>query len=173
MKNENDVTEELWENRYMVYLPFYSTGDREDLRVRGIAGHHDKESLEAFLNQMTLVYATPVHLAERAYQGDTIEFVHKEDATEIYNLVIQHLENWIFIGNKRGGRCMPPLSDLEIWDDFAAHLFNHVIFTPKVKKKLLPSYADGFLGGQKDDIEIPSQYNSYMSTFIEMGAPMI
>lgn len=168
-----DVSKELFHNTYHAYIPFYHTQNQEDLSVRGIVGHHDKTSLENFFNTETLSKVTIPQLAEIVALGDMVRLYDVNEAPSMYNLIIDHLENWLYVGNTYGGRYLPPLNDLLALDALAGYLFQYVIFDDRSP---LECYFDP-TANINQLIEPSSQknvvYNPYADAFINLSSSIL
>lgn len=177
------VCNRLFDDRFYVYLPFHATVDAKDLHHRGVAGHHDKSNLNKFLNDEVLVAASIVHIAEKMAEGAYVRLYNIADASTMFDLIVQHLENWLWIGRNKGAYTLPPIEDLIALDDLAGYLYK---FASASKEDDDPKYGffDFFgigysisLVDNKQDVAKQKKkqkfYNPYTEDFIELiGAPV-
>lgn len=169
-----DVHRQLFSDSFLVYMPYSATVSRAELMDYGVVGIHNKASLERYLNDPILVKATIVQIATTMANGDTVTLANSKDAVIIYDLVIQHLENWLTIGYEHLASRLPPLGDLMMLDDLAKSLYPHLKVGPTPKTTLI-DYALGddlllgMMGGTA--YEPLDAYKTYTPLFIEIGTP--
>lgn len=167
-----DVSKELFNDYYYVYIPFHCSQNIEEFKTRGIAGYHSKEQLANFMNSEVLVRATIPQIAKIIGAGELVRLYDINDATKMYNVIVEHLENWLYIGQKYGGRYLPPINDLLILDELADYLFNHVIFDKReaIDTMFDPLGIGEFTTGFKAKPDT-IKYQPYLEEFINLGVP--
>lgn len=168
-----DVHRELFNRGFLVYMPYSATVSKSELHEYGVVGFHTKESLERYLSDPILVKASIEQIATTMASGDTVSLYQGSDAAIIYDLILQHLENWLCIGREHLASRLPPLADLIMLDDLAGALHPHLIIEDGVSVTSV-DYALGddlLLGmvssGSKP--EILKGYQPYQALFIELG----
>lgn len=168
-----DVHRELFNRSFMVYMPYSATVSREELYEYGVVGLHTKESLRKYLDDPILVNATLVQIAEAIGRGDQVSLSDTKDAAVMYDLVVQHLENWLKIGHTHLASRLPPLEDLIAFDELAGTLHPYVIVEddPTVTSIDYALGDDLLLGMMDHGITTPQLkgYQPYQAQFIELG----
>lgn len=169
-----DVHHQLFNDSFLVYMPYSATVSRAELMEYGVVGVHSKESLERYLRDPILVKATIVQIATTMNNGDTVSLSNGQDAVVIYDLVIQHLENWLTIGYEHLASRLPPLDDLMMLDELAKSLYPHIQVdntptTTVVDYALGDDLLMGMMGGMVN--ETLQGYKAYTPLFIDIGTP--
>lgn len=177
-----DVHRRLFEDFYLVYIPYAATVSEEELREYGVVGFHDKASLDALIGEPILSKANIATLADFNYKGVEISFYNINDLKTIFNLITQHLENWLVIGKLVNPRRLPPLIDLLQFDKLAADIYQYIDFDKATQKTPVYNSLDVVLGNNLlRDLVSPSSYqnstkntgyDSYANKFIELGLTM-
>ena len=176
-KQIKDVHRELFNRTFLVYMPYSATVSRNELMEYGVVGLHTKDSLERYLSDPILVNATIVQIAETISGGDEVSLRNNEDAATIYDLIIQHLENWLYIGHTHMASRLPPLPDLIALDELAGVLYKHI--TPvdaPVANNIDYALGNDLLLGMMTHAAPQNTkhgYKPYASQFIELGVPEI
>ena len=85
------------------------------------------QDAEAEMNSFRLTAMTIAELVTLRMNGALIQFTEVTDSVTVYNLIIQHLNDWAEIA--RGGifDTMPPAEELFIIDEMAAELHPYVV----------------------------------------------
>lgn len=172
LEGREDVSHQLFSKKYQFYIPYLNTQPAEALEYWGIAGHHNKQELEEIVNEPVLVKATLPYIAELIFVGVEVRLHDKRQANEMFNLIVDHLENWLAIAKAKPRVKLPPLEDLLAFDTLAGCLFKFV----DLKKEHIPNSLDVIFG---NDILGLSPilnrrqsrgYESYKDEFIQLGA---
>lgn len=171
---ELDVHRQLFTDQFHVYMPYSATVSKKELHEYGVVGFHSKESLEQYLSDIILVKATIVQIATVTNQGEEVSLYDARDAATMYDLIVQHLENWLTIGQQHLASRLPPLGDLMALDDLAGVLHPHVVVedgpsTTVVDYALGDDLLLGMMGGVVR--EKTRGYQPYTPLFIELGTP--
>lgn len=170
-----DVHRELFNKSYLVYVPYSATVPKQELKEYGVVGFHTKESLARYLSDPILVHATPVQIATMMSNGDSVSLHNAEDAATMYDALVQHLENWMLVGQQHLVSRLPPLSDLIALDELAGALYPHIVVNDSGPSTTMVDYAlgDDLLLGLMtlETPEAQKGYQPYTPIFIEMGTP--
>ena len=96
------------------------------LQHKGIISMTPQDA-EAEMNSFRLTAMTIAELVTLRMNGALIQFTEVTDSVTVYNLIIQHLNDWAEIA--RGGifDTMPPAEELFIIDEMAAELHPYVV----------------------------------------------
>lgn len=152
---------ELFDVKYVVWVPYYAIADPNDLQHYGVVGHYSKDELDKLIASDTIAKIPLSRMAELVSAGIGVrpQMTPKQIA-HAYNAITTHLENWIAIGNKHGFWNLPPLNDLLAFDELAAHLYNLVDFVPPQYSSLtdIKSIHFGLFGDHS-----PRQKPAYVS----------
>lgn len=90
----------------------------ESMRTRGIHVSGDETRDRNFLNQTRHVYLTIANMAELYEKGATITLEQPSKAIEIYEIIEQHLKDWLNILTNQFHVSFPPLEDFEALENF-------------------------------------------------------
>lgn len=171
--NKFDVSDRIFDDTYYVYVPYVATVSERELLEYGVVGHHDKQQLESYLNDPILAGCNIALIAEINYNGNYVRFKNPKDIPVIYELVNQHLENWLYITKYHGARHCPPLKDIMALDYLAESLFP---LLPDDYEEKLPDDFDALdkvlgsivLSEDKQKIKT-KQYVSLTNAFIDLN----
>lgn len=119
----------LFDVKYVVQVPYYAITKPEDLQHYGVVGHYDKKELNALIAAETVAKMPLSQMAELVAAGIPVRLMMPaEEIKTAYNAIIEHLENWIYIGDNIGYWNLPPLDDLLAFDELAEYLYTLVEF---------------------------------------------
>lgn len=137
MSMRNDIVcqaDALFNTKYVIYAPFYALVDKNTLDNYGVVGHHQKESLDKLLSNDTIAKVNLAQMAELVAQSVPIRpQMTAREMANAFNAIVEHLENWIAVGNRVGFWHLPPLEDLLAFDELAYFLYQQIEFDGRVK----------------------------------------
>lgn len=119
MEYEASPAELLFFNRFYVHVQnraFYSVEELEQIGF--VSAGTDKDN-ESYLNDFRLIQCTVPQIAEWNYKGEAVKLVNLEDATEMYKLIVNHLDSWITVSTMHPYVSYPPIEDIEALDNLA------------------------------------------------------
>lgn len=119
---ETDTTAVLWDQLFMVRVPYSATLTETDINMFGTPTVFDKDADRRIMSAPTTIMIPIVKIIEYYKQGVNVRFVNRADVLTIYNAVQTHLEKWakqiksgLNVGNA-------PVADLVLMDEFAGKL---------------------------------------------------
>jgi hypothetical protein len=119
MNYEPSPAELLFYTKFYVHVQnraFYTVDELENIGF--VSAGTDKDN-EAYLNDFRLVQCTVPQIAEWNARGEAVKLIKFEDATDMYKLIVNHLDTWITVSAAHPYATYPPIEDIEALDNLA------------------------------------------------------
>lgn len=127
--SQKSVAYQLFHQTFMVRMQnkFYWS-EKHIQRVPGLSSTNEDQN-SMFLNEYNVYSRTPVGLILLYDEGILTEFVDIKDSLTVYNLIIEHLNNWgKIISNKLSVKKPPPPEELLMMENFAEYISEQAMF---------------------------------------------
>lgn len=170
LKNKNQeatVAYKLFNKRFNVLVQnkaFYSAFDLEEIGFVSCGSVLDNET---YLSEYRLVSTTIDKIAEWHYRGDSIRFTDLKDATTMYRIADEHMNNWLEVSRTNAGIKIPPIEDFEALDKLCGDLHPLVdinvndIDDPMLLMLFGNALGYGFMNKAEDEQGALAQYVPY------------
>lgn len=117
VKTHPDTTAyKLFNKRFMIRIQnkaFYSAFELEEI---GFVSCGSVKDNEAYLSEYRLVSTTLDKIVEWNARGDSIRLTNLLDATPMYRIMDEHMNNWLKVTKLHPGVKLPPIEDFEALD---------------------------------------------------------
>lgn len=110
------VAEKLFNQRFLVFVQnkaFYSTFELEEIGFTSCGSVADNDT---YLNEYRLISTTLDKIAEWNARGDNIRLRTLEDATVMFRIMDEHMNNWLSVTRSHPTAKLPPIDDFEALD---------------------------------------------------------
>ena len=110
------VAYKLFNKRFRVLVQnkaFYTTFELEEIGFVSCGSAADNET---YLNEYRLISTTLDKIAEWNYRGDSIRLTNLLDATAMFNIMDEHMNNWLKVTRTQPTTQTPPIEDFEALD---------------------------------------------------------
>lgn len=117
------VAEKLFNQRFLVFVQnkaFYSTFELEEVGFTSCGSVKDNET---YLNEYRLINTTLDKIAEWNARGDSIRLRTLEDASVMFRIMDEHMNNWLTITREHPTVKLPPIEDFEALDKICEVLY--------------------------------------------------
>lgn len=123
-KTKESAGYKLFHYKYACLIPETEVNTKQHREIFGTFVSGDEKIDRGIANSLVDAYRTPVELALIVSRGGSVEIPDSDKAYEVYNFIIQHLQDVIEFQRAGYFGRVPPLEDLQILDQFAAKLFS-------------------------------------------------
>lgn len=156
----------LFNKRFLINIQnkaFYTPFELEEIGFTSCGSVKDNET---YLNEYRLVQTTLDKIAEWNYRGDSIRLTDLRDATDMFRIMDEHMNNWLKVTQAYPLTKLPPIEDFEALDKLCEMLYPLVdINLNKVEDPgLLLLFGNalslGYLINNNDD-EVKEPYKPY------------
>lgn len=122
------VAKAIFQNRYMITVPNSACMTVGELKTFGMMDMGSEEENRAYLNEPRTVWANIILIAHHLSNGVPVTLMNVKDGAEMYELIITHLDNWIFAATNIPNCKLPPIDDMVLLDELAENLcqFNNL-----------------------------------------------
>lgn len=144
----NDTAAALWDNYYLVRIPYIQSTSVEYMKLVGTYTTTHKDIDQALAGQWITSMLPISKIVDYYKDGCQVKIVKESDIKEIYEHISRHLEAWLdqlTYGVNIGGA---PIEDLIAMDQFANEVYSHAKyhFTNEVVNSLLVNKLIGESG---------------------------
>lgn len=115
-EEEESVAYKLFNKRFVILVQnkaFYSSFELEEIGFTSCGSVADNET---YLNEYRLIKTTLDKIVEWNYRGDSIRLTDLKDATGMFRIMDEHMNNWLKITRLHPTAKLPPIEDFEALD---------------------------------------------------------
>lgn len=119
---ERTVAQRIFFDRYWVLVPELHFRTDKELELMGRYSNNDPELDRQLMMNKIRIYIPIAGMCQYLEEGVRVELDTPTDSIVIYKLLVQHLQNWVWLTNQLNPP-EAPLDDLRIMDRFAEILY--------------------------------------------------
>lgn len=115
-QQEETIAFKLFNKRFAILVQnkaFYSTFELEEIGFTSCGTVADNQ---AYLNEFRLIQTTLDKIVEWNARGDMIKLTDLKDATTMYKIMDEHMNNWLIVAREIPSVKLPPIEDFEALD---------------------------------------------------------
>lgn len=126
LKNKNQVITpayKIFNTRFLVRVQnkaFFTAFELENVGFVSCGSAADNET---YLNEYRLIKTTLDKIVEWNYRGDSIRLVDLKDASKMFHILDEHMNNWVKITRLAPTAKLPPIDDFEAMDRLCEMLY--------------------------------------------------
>lgn len=130
-QTDNATTaQRLFYERFLVYVQNKAFYDEFELENIGFTSAGDSAHNEAYLNEFRLINTNIAQIAEWCAEGHTMRLYELKHASLIFNILNEHMDNWLNLVHAHPTVNLPPIEDFEAMDQLAEMLYPLVDLSP-------------------------------------------